>query len=344
MAPGPSFDVEADYRRYVDGRTREDGVRTFLASRGIELAEGSADDPAQLPTVRGLATRKQQLFTEQLARGGAVAFPSTMALLRRLRSSGIPTALVTSSRNSEAVLAAAGVSDLFDARVDGSDALALASPSLTRRCFWRRRAGCASTRPARWWWRMPRRGFGLVRPAVLVWWWVLTGWATGLGCWPPGRRWWWRTWPPSSWTPRSATRPKTGAAARRPRRTRGCWPTTGLTRRWKAPARHCALWATATGQRLLGDARIGAGQRSRRRAERADVSLAANLPYVAELAQAGKRSASHEVQVVAATLNDGLDEVLRLLRDQYLGEADGPDATFWAFADDHRQDSSRAGG
>lgn len=126
--PGPSFDVEADYRRYVDGRTREDGVRTFLASRGIELAEGSADDPAQLRTVRGLATRKQQLFTEQLARGGAVAFPSTVALLRRLRASGIPTALVTSSRNSEAVLAAAGVSDLFDARVDGSDALALTLP------------------------------------------------------------------------------------------------------------------------------------------------------------------------------------------------------------------------
>ncbi len=80
------------------------------------------------------------------------------------------------------------------------------------------------------------------------------------------------------------------------------------------------------------------------REARADVSLAATLPYFSELAQAGNRSASPEVQVVAATLSDGLDEVPRLLRDQYLGEADGPDATFRAFADDHRPDSSQAGG
>ncbi len=127
-SPVPSFDVKEDYRRYVDGRTREDGVRAFLAARGIELPEGAADDPPDRRTVQGLAERKQQLFIGQLTRGGAVAFPSTVALLRRLRTAGIPTALVTSSRNSEMVLTAAGVSDLFDARVDGSDAVRLSLP------------------------------------------------------------------------------------------------------------------------------------------------------------------------------------------------------------------------
>ncbi|KDE97149.1 beta-phosphoglucomutase [Mycolicibacterium aromaticivorans JS19b1 = JCM 16368] len=126
--PVPSFDVEADYLRYVDGRPREDGVRTFLASRGITLAEGSPDDPPQRLTVQGLAARKQQLFNEHLARDGVAAFPSTVALLRRLRAEAISTALVTSSRNSVAVLQAAGVIDLFDARVDGSDALRLSLP------------------------------------------------------------------------------------------------------------------------------------------------------------------------------------------------------------------------
>lgn len=80
------------------------------------------------------------------------------------------------------------------------------------------------------------------------------------------------------------------------------------------------------------------------RETRADVSLAATLPYVAELAQAGQRSASPEVQVVAAMLSDGLDEVLRLLRDQYLEQADGREATLDSFADDHRQAGPRAGG
>ena len=122
------FDIENDYRRYVDGRTREDGVRAFLASRQITLPEGQADDSAQAGTVLGLATHEQQLFERQLAQAGATAFPSSLVLLRRLRAAGIATALVTSSRDSAAVLDAAGVSDLFDARVDGSDAQHLCLP------------------------------------------------------------------------------------------------------------------------------------------------------------------------------------------------------------------------
>jgi beta-phosphoglucomutase family hydrolase len=124
----PEFDAEQDYRRYVDGRTREDGVRAVLAARGIELPDGDPDDRPEVRSVHGLASRKQELFADQLARGGMTAFPSTVALLRRLRGQGVPTGLVTSSRNSEAVLAAAGVTDLFDVRVDGGDAVRLSLP------------------------------------------------------------------------------------------------------------------------------------------------------------------------------------------------------------------------
>ena len=126
--PTSRFDLSEDYRRFVDGRAREDGVRAFLASRDIVVPEGETDDPGDRRTVRGLAARKQQLFNELLTDTGATAFPSSLVLLRKLRAVGIPTALVTSSRNSRAVLEAAGVSNLFDVRVDGSDALRLSLP------------------------------------------------------------------------------------------------------------------------------------------------------------------------------------------------------------------------
>ena len=119
------FDVEQDYRSFVDGRTREDGVRTFLAARGIALPEGDADDkPGQL-TVNGLAAGKQEFLTAQLAQGGVQVFPDTLKLLRSLTKRQIPVALVTSSRNSEAVLDAAGITKLFPVRVDGTDAVRL---------------------------------------------------------------------------------------------------------------------------------------------------------------------------------------------------------------------------
>ncbi len=127
-APVPGFDAGRDYRRYADGRAGEDGVRAFLSSRGIELAEGKLGDSPTRRTVQGLAARYQQLFTEQLARGGAVAFPGTVALLRRLRTGGFRAAVVSSGRDIGAVLEAAGAGDLFDARVDGGDALRLALP------------------------------------------------------------------------------------------------------------------------------------------------------------------------------------------------------------------------
>jgi beta-phosphoglucomutase family hydrolase len=122
------FDADADYRRYVDGRSREDGVATFLAARGIELPAGSPTDPPGERTVAALAARKNQLFEQAIAAEGIRAFPSTVALLTRLRRGGIPTAVVSASRNASAVLASANVDHLFDVRVDGDDAARLRIP------------------------------------------------------------------------------------------------------------------------------------------------------------------------------------------------------------------------
>ncbi|WP_028267432.1 beta-phosphoglucomutase family hydrolase [Arthrobacter sp. MA-N2] len=110
----------SDYLKYVDGRPREDGVRAFLGSRGIELPASDALDPAGEWSVHGLAERKNQLFRKRLGREGAAPFPGTVALLERLRSGRIPVVLATSSRNTSAVLAAAGLSNAFDLVIDGA--------------------------------------------------------------------------------------------------------------------------------------------------------------------------------------------------------------------------------
>ncbi|NEW43270.1 beta-phosphoglucomutase family hydrolase [Nocardia cyriacigeorgica] len=122
------FDPIGDYRELVDGRSREDGVRAFLASRGVDLPEGRPDDAPDKLSVAGLAARKQNLFAEELARSGVRVFADASRLLRGLRTAGVPTALVTASRNSAAVLDAAGIADMFSVRVDGTDALRLALP------------------------------------------------------------------------------------------------------------------------------------------------------------------------------------------------------------------------
>src|SRR5690606_34987662 len=102
-------------------RSREDGVRAFLASRGISLPAGSPDDGPDQLTVAGLAARKQQLFADELARSGVRVFPDAARLLEGLRDAGVPTALVTASRNSAAALDAAGITGLFTVRADGTD-------------------------------------------------------------------------------------------------------------------------------------------------------------------------------------------------------------------------------
>jgi alpha,alpha-trehalose phosphorylase len=122
------FDESADYTNYVDGKPRQDGVRDFLASRGIKLPEGEPDAPPEELSVWGLGNRKQLLVEERLAQGGVEVFPGSVAWVRELRDAGIKTAVVSSSRNCAAVLTYAGISDLFDTRVDGETALELHLP------------------------------------------------------------------------------------------------------------------------------------------------------------------------------------------------------------------------
>lgn len=118
----PPFDLHADYLNHVDGKSREDGVRGFLAARGVDLPEGQTGDAPDRDTVRSLASRKDRRFKDLLAREGAQVFDSTLALIRALRGAGIRTAVVSASRNCQAVLDSVGAAALFDAKVDGSDA------------------------------------------------------------------------------------------------------------------------------------------------------------------------------------------------------------------------------
>jgi beta-phosphoglucomutase family hydrolase len=117
--PFRPFDIEADYRLYVDGKPRSDGAQSFLESRGIRLPRGTADSPEGGETVVGLAKWKDRLVTEAIAAGGVEAYPGSLAFLRAAREVGLKTAVVSSSRNCLAVLRAAGIESLFDTRVDG---------------------------------------------------------------------------------------------------------------------------------------------------------------------------------------------------------------------------------
>jgi alpha,alpha-trehalase len=114
--------TERDYLDHVDGKPRYDGVRSFLASRGIELAEGSPDDPPDAPTVFGVGNRKNRHFSEALEREGVAVFESTVALIRALRVDGIRTGCVSSSRNCRLVLGTVDLLDDFDEILDGNDA------------------------------------------------------------------------------------------------------------------------------------------------------------------------------------------------------------------------------
>ena len=127
--PFVAFDERADYESYVDGRNRYDGVRTFLESRGISLPEGAGDEgdpgatgepgePAET-TVHSLGDQKDQYFLARVRADGVDVYGSTVKLIRALKSKGIRTGLVTASRNADEVLAAGGVQDLWDTKVDG---------------------------------------------------------------------------------------------------------------------------------------------------------------------------------------------------------------------------------
>ena len=116
--PPPPY-TSADYFAHVDGKPRFDGVRHFLDSRGIELPEGTTEDAPDVETVGGLGNRKNAVFAAILAEEGVEPYPASVRLLDHLAARGTGVAVVSSSRNAPAVLAAAGLTDRFEVVVDG---------------------------------------------------------------------------------------------------------------------------------------------------------------------------------------------------------------------------------
>ncbi|MGB7103401.1 MAG: beta-phosphoglucomutase family hydrolase [Acidimicrobiales bacterium] len=113
------FDAESDYEKYVDGEPREDGVRNFLAARGITLPEGSEGDPPDARTVIGLGNRKNELVLKVMASQGVAVYDGAKELVAELHRRGKKVAVVSASENTVTALKAAGIGDMFDAIVDG---------------------------------------------------------------------------------------------------------------------------------------------------------------------------------------------------------------------------------
>jgi beta-phosphoglucomutase family hydrolase len=118
--------TQEDYLKYVDGRPRHEAIRIFLAARGITLEEGAASDGPDADSVHGLAARKNRFFLECVRNQGVEVYPTTVALIRRLRALGLKIAIVSASRNCHEILRAARLGRLFDTSVDGQDAEVLA--------------------------------------------------------------------------------------------------------------------------------------------------------------------------------------------------------------------------
>jgi len=117
--PFVPFDPVADYENFVDGKPRADGTRSFLESRGIRLPEGSPDDAPGAETVEGLSNRKNEILLRRIHAGGVAAYPGSVRYVRAAAGAGLRRAVVTSSANCRDVLEAAGIEDLFEARIDG---------------------------------------------------------------------------------------------------------------------------------------------------------------------------------------------------------------------------------
>jgi beta-phosphoglucomutase-like phosphatase (HAD superfamily) len=114
----PEFSQD-DYNRFVDGKHRADGVRGFLASRGIRLPEGGPGDPPGAATVHAISATKNAMVLRELDEHGVEVYPGSVRYLRAVKEAGLATAVVTASANGEKVIAAGGFADLIDVRVDG---------------------------------------------------------------------------------------------------------------------------------------------------------------------------------------------------------------------------------
>jgi beta-phosphoglucomutase family hydrolase len=113
------FDIAADYQTYVDGKKREDGVRSFLAAREITLPEGEQDDDPSAETVRGLGNRKNEMFHETIRTDGVRVFEGSRRYLEAVTAAGLAVAVVSSSANTREVLEVTGFDKYVQQRVDG---------------------------------------------------------------------------------------------------------------------------------------------------------------------------------------------------------------------------------
>ena len=176
--PFVPFDPVDDYLKYVDGKKREDGVRSFLASRGIQLPDGDPDDSGDKDTVYGLGTRKNDAFQETLQNDGVKVFDGSRRYLEKVAAAGLATAVVSSSANTRQVLEITGLDKFIQQRVDGvtlreehiagkpaPDSFLRAAQLLESK---RPRPQCSKTRSPEW-----RRGTPATSGTSSAW----TGWA-----------------------------------------------------------------------------------------------------------------------------------------------------------------------
>ncbi len=113
------FDADSDYGTYVDGKPRQDGIRDFLASRGIHLPEGSPDDPQSAETVNGLGNRKNAEVLRRIATDGVEVYEGSVRYLQAAQAAGLRRVVVSSSANTEQVLRVTGLDVYVEGRIDG---------------------------------------------------------------------------------------------------------------------------------------------------------------------------------------------------------------------------------
>jgi beta-phosphoglucomutase family hydrolase len=126
--PFQPFGTETDYRLYVDGKPRLDGLRSFLGSRGIALPEGRLEDPPGEETIHGLGKRKNEDFLKQIRERGVEVYGSTGDLIHSIKKHGLKAAVISASKSCATILDSVNLSDLFDVRVDGVDVEILGIP------------------------------------------------------------------------------------------------------------------------------------------------------------------------------------------------------------------------
>jgi beta-phosphoglucomutase family hydrolase len=114
--------TQDDYLKYVDGKPREDGIKSFLKSRQIDLEQGRPEDPSGYESISALAQKKNEEFLRLIRTKGVEPYETTIALIKGLRAAGIETALVTASKNGAEILRVTNIKHLFDVTVTGVDA------------------------------------------------------------------------------------------------------------------------------------------------------------------------------------------------------------------------------